>query len=445
MTGLAHRQCGCGAAPPRLVHLAVIGCVRENGVRSARGSCSSDSVGPHYASLLILLDVRALFYTFLMSRNLFRPSFGTYPHLMVGRDQLIDEFEDTFDGILDPAGLTILVSGQRGMGKTVLLDSIRRAADTAGWLVITESSSNGLLARLTRDHLPRLLQLHSDTSPTRLGSANGTIGPLAGGASWTERYPAESTLRSQITELTDALQPSGRGLVITVDEVQSADIEDLRKLGEIIQYGRREERLLGFAAAGLSTPIEELLDHPGATFLRRAEHHPIGRVGRTDVRAALAGTVADSGYEIDVHALDVAADAVDGYPFMIQLVGYHSLKAHKTPGPVTIADVTAGIAAARRRLGRHVHTPALRPLSNVDRTYLLAMAQDDGPSRTGKIAERMDVTPQYAGEYRRRLIRDGIIEAAGHGLVRFTIPYTAEHLRQHAAHDALEGLADENG
>ena len=82
----------------------------------------------------------------------------------------------------------------------------------------------------------------------------------------------------------------------------------------------------------------------------------------------------------------------------------------------------------------------MRPLSDVDRTYLLAMAQDDGPSRTGKVAERMGVSAQYAGEYRRRLIKGGIIEAAGHGFVHFTIPYTAEHLREHAADDALEGM-----
>lgn len=55
----------------------------------------------------------------------------------------------------------------------------------------------------------------------------------------------------------------------------------------------------------------------------------------------------------------------------------------------------------------------------------------------------MGVGPQYAGEYRRRLIKDGIIEAAGHGFVQFTIPYTAEHLRQHAAHDALERMGQE--
>lgn len=375
-----------------------------------------------------------------MALNLFRPSFGTYPHLLVGRQELLDDFEDAFDGVGDPSGLTVLLSGQRGMGKTVLLDAYRNAAEGAGWIVITESSSDGILQRLTSDHLPRLLQKFGGRGRHKVNSANLSIGPVGAGSSWSDRYPAESTLRAQIGELTDELAPTGHGLLITVDEIQSADIEELRKLGEIIQFARREDRPLAFAAAGLSTPVEELLDHPGATFLRRAEHHVVGPVSRADVRTALARTTADSGREIDVQALDAAADAADGYPFMIQLVGYHMLKKHQGPGSVTEADAAAGIEAARRRLGRHVHTPALRPLSAVDRTYLLAMAQDDASSRTRDIAERMQVSPDYAAQYRRRLIRDGIIERAGHGYVRFTIPYTAEHLREHAAHDALEGM-----
>lgn len=328
------------------------------------------------------------------------------------------------------------------MGKTVLLDAYARAARAAGWLVISDASSDGLLDRLSRDHLPRLLQKHSEQPRTKLTSGSVSLGPVGVGGGWDERYPAESTLRSQIAELTDALRPSGRGLVITVDEIQSAALEELRKLGEILQYARREDRLLGFAGAGLSTPIEELLDHPGATFLRRAEHHTIGPVSRSDVRTALAQTIADGHREIDVRALDRAADAAAGYPFMIQLVGYYTLKNAAQTGVVDVVAVDAGVTAARRRLGRLVHAAALRPLSDVDRTYLLAMAQDEGTSSTGEVAKRMGVNAQYAGEYRRRLIRDGIIEPAGYGKVRFTIPYTADHLREHAAHDALEGLTD---
>src|SRR5699024_8496589 len=405
--------------------------------RSGTGRRRCEGAEQPRRPVFILLYFEGLLYTFYMSPNLFRPSFGTYPHVLVGRDELLDEFEDTFEGVLDPTGLTILLSGQRGIGKTVLLDAYARAAEAAGWLVISDASSDGLLDRLTRDHLPRLLQTYGERSRMKLTSGNVSIGPIGAGGGWDDRHPAESTLRSQVAELTDALRPSGRGLVITVDEIQSAALDELHKLGEVLQYARRENRMLAFAGAGLSTPVEELLDHPGATFLRRAEHHTIGPVSRTDVRSALAQTIADGGREIDVHALDRAADAAAGYPFMIQLVGYYSLKNAASAGIVDVSAVETGIAAARRRLGRLVHAAALRPLPDIDRTYLLAMAQDDGPSRTGAIAQRMGVNAQYAGQYRSRLIRDGIIEPAGHGKVRFTIPYTADHLREHAAHDAL--------
>src|SRR5690625_7367513 len=57
--------------------------------------------------------------TLCTSPNLFRPSFGTYPHVLVGRDPLVDELHDTFDGLLDPTGLTLFLSAQRDMGKKI--------------------------------------------------------------------------------------------------------------------------------------------------------------------------------------------------------------------------------------------------------------------------------------------------------------------------------------
>ncbi len=65
----------------------------------------------------------------------------------------------------------------------------------------------------------------------------------------------------------------------------------------------------------------------------------------------------------------------------------------------------------------------------------------DGPSRTGQVAARLHVEAQYAGVYRDRLIGHGIIEPAGHGLVRFTIPYLGEHLAEHGATDALRSIS----
>jgi hypothetical protein len=42
----------------------------------------------------------------------------------------------------------------------------------------------------------------------------------------------------------------------------------------------------------------------------------------------------------------------------------------------------------------------------------------------------MNVSPKYAGEYRRRLIEQGIIGEAGRGKVAFEIPMIREYLER---------------
>lgn len=76
-------------------------------------------------------------------------------------------------------------------------------------------------------------------------------------------------------------------------------------------------------------------------------------------------------------------------------------------------------------------------LSPIDRTYLLAMAQDDGPSSTSTIAQRMGRDANYANIYRMRLLDAQVIKEAGHGYVDFAIPYLREYLREHAAYYRL--------
>lgn len=365
--------------------------------------------------------------------NPFVPTFGADPYVIVGRDPILDGFSDAFLAINPGApGLTVLIDGERGMGKTVLLNEYEAAARQQGWLAITESGSPGLLDRMTHDHLPRLLAAHDPKGRTRLTSTNAGVAALGSvGATWQDRHPAESTLRSQLAELTDLLRAHDTGVVITVDEIHAADPAELRKLGEVLQFARREQRLLAFAAAGLSTYLDHFLTHPGTTFLRRAERHTIGDVRLTDARRALQLTITDGGRKITPTALDHAAAATGGYPFLIQLIGYEAWRQHPDQDTITDDDVVTAIPKARRALGARVHAPALRPLSDVDRSYLRAMAMDgDGPSQTATVARRMGVRPDYAQQYRTRLLRAGIIEAPQRGLVRFTIPGLGDYLLQ---------------
>ncbi|MFC9359740.1 hypothetical protein ACFTZB_24630 [Rhodococcus sp. NPDC057014] len=100
---------------------------------------------------------------------------------------------------------------------------------------------------------------------------------------------------------------------------------------------------------------------------------------------------------------------------------------------VATDDVTAGVAAARRRIGSLVLEPSLAGISDVDWSFLVAMSQDERPSRIGQIAVRLGVDGTYASQYRLRLIDAELIASVGHGLLDFTMPYLREYLREHAA------------
>lgn len=99
-------------------------------------------------------------------------------------------------------------------------------------------------------------------------------------------------------------------------------------------------------------------------------------------------------------ALSTATEATYGYPFMVQLVGYHiwrlASRLHPLDPVISMEDAEQGIAKALSRLGDMVHGPELDSLSPVDKTYLLAMAQNDGPSSTSVIANRMGKDLGYA-------------------------------------------------
>jgi hypothetical protein len=114
-------------------------------------------------------------------------------------------------------------------------------------------------------------------------------------------------------------------------------------------------------------------------------------------------------------------------------VGLHIWRQHQDDLEISLDDVRAGGMAAKRRMGSLVHEPSLADLSPVGRSFLLAMAQDDGPARMADIAMRLKVDANYASQYRLRLLAAEMIQPAGYGSVDFALPYLREYLGEHAA------------
>jgi len=364
-------------------------------------------------------------------RSPFRPSFGTNPPLIAGRDAIVAEIGDALDSGPGAPGRAALFTGNRGIGKTVMLNEAEAQARERSWLVVSETATRGLLDRLTTEALPELAAQLRQGPARRRRVAGVTLPANLGGIEF-DLPPAEGPggLRSQLNAITEQLEPHGTGLLLTLDEVHSRQgRDDVAQLCAVVQHAFREERPVAFAAAGLPAAVQDLLTSDVSTFLRRARRFVLEPLSEVASEEALRVPVTEAGRRIGEAALRTAAAATYGYPFLIQLVGDQMWRRDPGSRSITEEHVRAGVAAARREVGSSVHEPALNDLSDVDREFVKAMAEDVGESSIAEVAERLGRDHGYVSRYRSRLIVAGIIEPTRRGYVDFTIPYMREFVR----------------
>ncbi|MHB8189258.1 MAG: ATP-binding protein [Ferrimicrobium sp.] len=373
-----------------------------------------------------------------MSRNPFKATFGSTPPLLVGRDDLIARFATGINNGPGAGARATIYTGDRGVGKTVLLNRIEADARERGWLVISETATQGFITRLATKHLPRILaNISAEGKKTRF---TGVTLPLGfGGATWESANTSQpyQDFRYQLESVTDILVEYGTGLLITIDEIHYKAPDELREFGVTLQHAFRENREVAFAGAGLPTAVSALLNDDVLTFLQRADQHVLGAVELVEVERAIREPIEANGRRIEPTALKEAATATGGYPFLIQLIGQHIWDENPQNGTVTSSDVEAGAAAARKRVGSLIYGPAITGASDVARTFLVAMAQDDGSSKMADICARLGVSPGYGSQYRLQLLKRDLIESPRHGEVDFVSPYLREYLREHAVTSAL--------
>lgn len=364
--------------------------------------------------------------------NPFKPTAGAVPPLLVGRQDVLDEFQESIEDGPGAPGLLQLFSGARGVGKTVMLNELGEVALSNGWVVIHETATVGMMARIAQQvrHHRRELGSPERKRLTELSLPNWMGG---GGTAWSDTADPEPSWCQELSALLDVLERHGTGLAITVDEIHGIGKEQMRQLSTQVQHLIREGRTVALLMAGLPKAVHDLLPGDVTTFLRRASCAALGDVSIEEVAESFRRIVIDGGRAITDDLADRCAEATGGYPFMIQLVGYHVWRQGKT-GPITADHVEDGVDAARARIGNLVHAPALADLSDVDRSFLVHMATDDGPSRTSEVGARMGRDGNYANVYRARFIAAGMIRPVGQGLVDFEAPYMREYLREHATH-----------
>lgn len=362
----------------------------------------------------------------MSARNPFTPNFGQVPLVLAGRDRLIDEVENAFDNAPGDPSLTSIFIGARGTGKTALLSLLANAAESRGWISVNVPCVPGMLEEIAQGALAASEHLVDHGGVSRLTALS--VGQLVG-AQWENEGSPTPTWRLRMASILDTLQEHGVGLLITVDEVRP-ELDEMRLLASYYQLFVREERRISLLMAGLPSEVSQLLNDRSVSFLRRASQYHLGSIGDVDAEVVLSQTARAGEKEYSGSALGLSVGAAQGFPFMLQLIGYRSWQA--APADRIDEDVARlGVERASVDLKQRVLKATLDELSDVDLAFLEAMLVDGHVSATSDIAKRMGKDANYVSQYRRRLVERGIIGARGRGKVAFEMPLMREYLPEY--------------
>ena len=367
-----------------------------------------------------------------VAKNPFTPSFGKVPPIFAGRQAIIEDISQAFENGLGDPNLASILVGARGTGKTALLSLIASEASQRGWIHATTSALPGMLDDILQQTLA-CAGSFLDASPKR--KLTGLeVGQILG-IQWDIEHETPANWRAQMNRLLDSLGEKDVGLLITVDEVKP-ELDELKTLVSVYQHFVGEERQVALIMAGLPYKVSLLLNDDDISFLRRARKVRLGRIPNVEVRAAFEDTIYEAGKSIDADALDAAVEAIGGFAYMMQLVGYWIWRCSKAE-TICFEDAQRGIALANEDLRDSVLDSTWNDMSAVDRKFVSAMLEDAEESSLADIAWRMGVKSNYASRYKRRLLEQGVIGEYGTNNLRFEIPssraYFAERLGEGSA------------
>ena len=272
-------------------------------------------------------------------RNPFRPGAGHMPPYLAGREDETEQFLRLLeqDVILD----NMVLTGIRGVGKTVLMDTWRPAALESGWQwagndlsEVSTLSEDALAVRLIADLAVAIssvvigretvarLEMFNDMDPL---FRRFDYPALAG--IW-DRTPglASDKLRAVLETVWEGIKDSGvRGIVFAYDEAQNLvnhggqDQHPAALLLDVFQSMQRRGVPFMLLLSGLPTLFPRLVEE--RTFAERM-FRAVGldRLDPESCREAVIKPIESSGCPVRFtdESVDVIYNATRGYPYFVQ-------------------------------------------------------------------------------------------------------------------------------
>lgn len=390
--------------------------------------------------------------------NPYTPNAGARPPVLVGRDDQLENFDVLLERLRrGHTEQSMLITGLRGVGKTVLLTTFEERARGLGWTTveaeITKNTEFGSrMAQLVRRALvqiaPRvrwrerakraagvLKSFQVTVSPEGAVTAGLDVDALEGFA---DSGDLAEDLTDVMVALGEAAAEHDTGVVFLLDEVQFLTTPELEAL--IAALHKTVQRQLPITLVGAGLPQLPRLAGEAKSYAERLFKFPqIGQLAHEEAARALTEPAERQGVTFTEDAVDAVISYTQGYPYFIQEYGNVIWDAAEE-SPIGVDDIAAAKDAVEAKLDGSFFRVRAERTTELELRYLRAMAElGPEPQQARDVAQLLGRRSEQLGPTRSRLIEKGLLYTPGHGLAAFTVPQFDEFLRRTYAFDQGDG------
>jgi hypothetical protein len=386
-------------------------------------------------------------------RNPYAPGAGQRPPELAGRDRELRQFDVVLERVAARRPeRSMILTGLRGVGKTVLLNAMRSRAIERAWGTgriearpdqTLRRAVAGALHMAVREIAPR------HRAPDRV---EGFLGVLKAFAMRDPAAPRNATLRWQpgidvpaargradsgdleidLTELFgDAASVAtdlSVGVALFIDEMQDVPARGMAALCTACHELSQAGAPLIVVGAGLPH-LPVVLSSSKSYSERLFRYIRIDRLEREAADQALVAPAEREGVGFTPEALDALYAAAGGYPYFVQAYGKVTWD-NAPASPITASDVALAAPEAEAELAVGFFGSRYERATPAERDYMRAMASlGDGPVATAEVASTLGRKPSSLSPARDGLIKKGLVFSAERGTVAFTVPHFGRFLR----------------
>jgi hypothetical protein len=395
-------------------------------------------------------------------RNPYAPGAGQRPPELAGRDRELEVFDVVLERVArNRPERSLVLTGLRGVGKTVLLNTLRSQAISRLWGTGKIEARpdqpmrrilSGALHMAVRELAPRhrapdriddflavlkAFALRSNPAGGKLRERwqPGIDGPAATGRA--DSGDIEIDLVELFTDAAGIATDVGTGIAVFIDEMQDLSAADVSALCAACHELSQTGAPLIVVGAGLPH-LPAVLSAAKSYSERLFRYQRIDRLDRISADQALCAPALREGVEYEAKALDALYEASGGYPYFVQSYGKATWD-HAPRTPITPADVRVGAPEAEGELAVGFFGSRYERATPAEREYMRAMAtlstlDAEGEAvATADVAKALDRRPASLSPARDALIKKGLIYSGERGTVAFTVPHFGRYLRTQPA------------